>query len=278
MSSLVEQTHGEDVAWGEVRSACAARDWRRAWEAVGVDHEGDATPGEAYIFGVARRMSAVSAALFHWRSERRSEIHKRMMARIRHKQAKAAGPHGVAPLPEYEASWARIKAIASWESSAAAQHVSRAKVVVVQDMRVTVGGVDLTYFDESSRFTREAFDRMADTLRAGELRIPSSVRDDARAVLDDLIAGLALARPVVTLPSDRTVTWVDHDGSPLEDLRRAMQSMQRSPVTCTLAMHEDVARALASHPDLRPLTQTRAERANLNPNPRGPAQRKRMGR
>lgn len=274
MSSLDEMTHGEDLDWGEVRSACAARDWRRAWEAVGVDHEGDATPGEVYLFGVAKGVRAVSAALFHWRSERRSEIHERMMARIRHKQAKTPGPHGVPPLPEYEASWARIKQVASWESSAAAQHVSKLAVKVVQDVRITVGGVELGELNAASRFTREAFDRLVDALPTGGLGIPASVRDDAHAVLADLLTKGAAERSTVALPSDMRMRWVDHEGSPLEDLRQAMELR----ATGTLTMHEDVARALANHPDLRPLTQARAERAGLNPNPRGPAQRKRRAR
>lgn len=292
--SLDEQTHGEAIDWGEVRSACAARDWRRAWETVGVDHEGAATPGEVYLFGVAKGVRAVSAALFHWRSERRSEIDKRMMARIRHKQAKAQGPHGVAPLPEYEASWTRIKAIAAWESSAKAQHVSKVKPTMGVDMAsgrdfsAVVNAIDLTYFGESSRFTREAFDRLAETLRSSELRIPSSVQHDARTVLDDLIAMRAMDRPVLALPSDMQMRWVEHEGSPLEGLRRSMA--QREATRGTLIMSQDTAHALRQIPELRDLPYVIDEMAGrqifvapnglnpLTPNPRGPAQRKRRGR
>lgn len=102
--TLDETTNPADVEWGEVRSACAAKDWRRAWEVVGTDHTGEATPGEAYIFGNARRLACVSAALRHWYLE----------------------SLGMAGFGGRDKTWkdryARIKVIAAWESSAAAQY------------------------------------------------------------------------------------------------------------------------------------------------------------
>ncbi len=105
--TLDEPTAPADLDWGEVRSACAAKDWRRAWEVVGTDHEGEATPGEVYIFGNAQRQSAVSAALRHWYLESLS----------------LSGFGGCDKT--WKGRYARIKTIAAWESSAAAQHVKR---------------------------------------------------------------------------------------------------------------------------------------------------------
>lgn len=281
MSSLDEQTHGEDLDWGEVRSACAERDWRRAWEAVGTDHRCDATPGEIYIFGAARRLSAVSAAMRHWYLE-------------------SLGLSGFGGRDQtWKDRYARIKVIASWESSAAAQHVSRVKPTMGVDMAsghsfsAALNGVDLTYFDESARFTREAFDRMADTLRAGEVRIPSSVQGDARAVLDDMLTKGSAER-LETLPGNMRMTWVDHEGSPLDDLIRAANQPRMSG---TLVMSQGTARALRNLPELRTETTFGVDGhrrvidalagdqvwvvpndfIKTNPNPRGPAQRKRRG-
>lgn len=275
--SLDETTHGEDLDWGEVRSACAAKDWRRAWGAVGIDHEGEATPGEIYIFGAARRAWAVAPALRHWRAERDAVYDEHIKQRLRSAQAWRE----IAPLDKGE-MWRRIKRLAGVGSSAKAQHVAAlarpgALLAGFKSFKATVGGVELTQFDDASQVKREAFGRLTETLRAGELRIPSSVQDDARAVLDDLLTKGAAERSTVALPSSMRMRWVDHEGSPLEDLRQAMMTLRR-PVGATLTMSQDTARALANHPDLRPLTQAGAEKTGLNPHPRGPAQRKRRGR
>ena len=114
--TLDETTNPADVEWGEVRSAVAAKDWRRAWEVVGTDHMGEATPGEAYIFGNARRLACVSAALMAWRHV---EMPPGFGASVWRRLTGPEGRFGNA----YASRWARIKVIAAWESSAAAQYV-----------------------------------------------------------------------------------------------------------------------------------------------------------
>lgn len=106
MSDLSETTQGEEIKWGELRSACARKDWRVAWEVVGVDCTGQVTLGEVYIFALARRVSAVSAALRHW-----------YLGSLRQKK------FGDGPYMTWPERYARIKGIAIWESRAAAQFV-----------------------------------------------------------------------------------------------------------------------------------------------------------
>lgn len=115
--TLDETTNPADVEWGEVRSAVAEKDWRRAWEVVGTDHEGEATPGEAYIFGNARRLACVSAALIAWRGVALpipSSGLRSSLSEVREIGARVLARN---------ARWQRIKTIAAWESSAAAQYV-----------------------------------------------------------------------------------------------------------------------------------------------------------
>lgn len=174
--SLDETTHGEDLDWGEVRSACAAKDWRRAWGAVGIDHEGEATPGEIYIFGAARRAWAVAPALRHWRAERDAVYDEHIKQRLRSAQAWRE----IAPLDKGE-MWRRIKRLAGVGSSAKAQHVAAlarpgALLAGFKSFKATVGGVELTQFDDASQVKREAFGRLTETMRAGELRIPTSAQ------------------------------------------------------------------------------------------------------
>jgi hypothetical protein len=234
VSSLDEQTHGEDVAWGEVRSSCAARDWRRAWEAVGVDHEGGVTPGEVYIFGAARLLACVSAALFHWRAAYRTELEDRTYY---HHPGLRVPPS----MPPYEASWARIKAIASWRSSAKAQYAERVAPVV---------GVDCT----TDTWAASGAMRFSMTVngRPIEMFAPRS---------DEVIAG-----------------WPEPIAAPLEDLRQAMA--QREPVRGTVVMSPAVARQLERMGQAAASGSTLAAACtrSTNPNPRGPAQRKRRGR
>lgn len=123
--TLDETTNPADVEWGEVRSAVAAKDWRRAWEVVGTDHTGEATPGEAYIFGNARRVACVSAALLHWRDQFKMQVEGIRYEYNNRRLRSAKAWRDIPPLPLYEESWTRIKAIAAWESSAAAQYVGR---------------------------------------------------------------------------------------------------------------------------------------------------------
>jgi hypothetical protein len=117
------------VDWGEARSACEARDWRRAWQAVGTDNTGDATPGETYLLNKAARARATAAALYHWREIREREV----------------------PLARGNVSWLRIKRIAGWSSQARAQYAKRSQYVawdvgpggdrtVVQHFRLTING------------------------------------------------------------------------------------------------------------------------------------------
>lgn len=212
--SLDEQTHGEDLDWGEVRSACAECDWRRAWKAVGTDQVGPATPGEAYILSAARRAWSVAPALRHWRAERDAVYDKHIKQRLKSAQAWRE----IAPLDKGE-MWRRIKRLAGMESSAAAQHVSRAQPRGFSV--ITLNGKPIG------------------------MSAPGS-------------------------------PWAVPDTPLLEDMRQVLA--QRGPMRGNLTMSLDTARALANHPDLRPLTQARAERADLNPNPRGPAQRKRRAR
>lgn len=113
----------QEIAWSELRSACHRKAWREAWEIVGTDHTGDATPGEVYIFGVAREVRAVTAALKAWReaalpaqalmlrqAETASDVET---IRVRRMMARKIGE---------DAGWQRIKQVVAWESQAAAQH------------------------------------------------------------------------------------------------------------------------------------------------------------
>lgn len=96
------------VDWAELRSACHRCAWQEVWAIVGTDHVGAPAPGEVYIFGVARRHSAVTAALRGWYLESLSRP----------------------PKPDHDKTWkdrfARIKQVAAWESKVAAQYVSAA--------------------------------------------------------------------------------------------------------------------------------------------------------
>lgn len=147
----------QEIAWSELRSACHRKAWREAWEIVGTDHTGDATPGEVYIFGVARQVRAVTAALKAWREaalpaqtimlrqvETASDVEtlsvRRMMAR---KIGEDAG-------------WQRIKRVAAWKSQAAAQHdphvIERRAAAVMRlamgsGARITVGGRGMTMYE-----------------------------------------------------------------------------------------------------------------------------------
>lgn len=96
------------VDWAELRSACHRRAWQDAWEIVGTDHVGAPAPGEVYIFGVARRDRAVTAALRGWYLESLSW----------------SGFGGRDKT--WKDRFARIKQVAAWESKVAAQYVSAA--------------------------------------------------------------------------------------------------------------------------------------------------------
>lgn len=125
-----------DLDWSALRSACHRKAWREAWEIVGTDHTGNATPGEVYIFGLARQARAVAAALASW--------------------CYVSGDTGTILFKG--ASWARIKQIAAWESQAAAQHdphvmARRAAAVMRLAMasgaRITVGGREITGYQSA---------------------------------------------------------------------------------------------------------------------------------
>lgn len=106
--TLDEPTAPADVDWSEIRSATEARDWRRAWQAVGTDHAGDATPGETYLLSKAARAKATAAALVAWR-----------------KVEMDAGTIFIGA--DAARVWQRIKRIAGWTSQAAAQYTPRPK-------------------------------------------------------------------------------------------------------------------------------------------------------
>ena len=106
--TLDEPTAPADVDWSEIRSATEARDWRRAWQAVGTDHAGDATPGETYLLSKAARAKATAAALVAWR-----------------KVEMDAGTIFIGA--DAHRVWERIKHIAGWTSQARAQYKPRPK-------------------------------------------------------------------------------------------------------------------------------------------------------
>jgi hypothetical protein len=106
--TLDEPTAPADIDWSEIRSATEARDWRRAWQAVGTDHAGDATPGETYLLSKAARAKATAAALVAWR-----------------KVEMDAGTIFIGA--DAARVWERIKRIAGWTSQAAAQYKPRTK-------------------------------------------------------------------------------------------------------------------------------------------------------
>lgn len=124
-----------DLDWGALRSACHRKAWREAWGIIGVDHTGDATPGEVYIFGVARQARAVAAALASWRDvflgprlvpvrrgfDPKYPVHNGHYYTIHARVYKALKKEAHA-LDRHELHWQRIKQIAAWESQAAAQH------------------------------------------------------------------------------------------------------------------------------------------------------------
>lgn len=148
----------QEIAWHELRSACHRKAWREAWEIVGTDHTGGATPGEVYIFGVARQARAVSAALKAWREvalpaqaimlrqvETASEVETRSVRRM---MARKIGE---------DAGWQRIKQVAAWESEAAAQHDpehrrrhARAAARRAVDARITINGREITGYHGAS--------------------------------------------------------------------------------------------------------------------------------
>lgn len=136
--TLDEPTAPADVDWSEIRSATEARDWRRAWQAVGTDHTGDATPGETYLLSKAARAKATAAALVAWRDallEPRLAPHRRAFDPLnadhverqpqfeqRHRKAMTSEAHA---LDAHGESWQRIKRIAGWTSQARAQYDER---------------------------------------------------------------------------------------------------------------------------------------------------------
>lgn len=139
-----------DLDWGALRSACHRKAWREAWEIIGVDHTGDATPGEVYIFGVARQARAVAAAMLGWRQASMPQPLRGASAWNR------LSGNGLRLASEYQARWARIKQIAGWKSQAAAQHdphvmARRAAAVMRLAMasgaHITVGGREITAYN-----------------------------------------------------------------------------------------------------------------------------------
>ena len=135
--TLDEPTAPADVDWSEIRSATEARDWRRAWQAVGTDHAGDATPGETYLLSKAAHAKATAAALVAWRNalleprlapQRRAfdplnadHVERQPQFEQRHRKAMTSEAHA---LDAHGESWQRIKRIAGWTSQAAAQYAS----------------------------------------------------------------------------------------------------------------------------------------------------------
>jgi hypothetical protein len=135
--TLDEPTAPADIDWSEIRSATEARDWRRAWQAVGTDHAGDATPGETYLLSKAARAKATAAALVAWRQDAHVLYSSALANRDALPQTSA---HALRELATC-AAWQRIKRIAGWSSQAAAQYKPRA--TKAQRARgVTFDGVD----------------------------------------------------------------------------------------------------------------------------------------
>lgn len=103
-----------ELEWGELRSACAARDWQRAWGVVGTDHAGAWTVGELYLLDKARRARAVAAALLMWRHIHRNDLDFGMLGVPEDRKFQAA-------CLAKDALWQRLKLMAAWESDAVAQ-------------------------------------------------------------------------------------------------------------------------------------------------------------
>jgi hypothetical protein len=120
--TLDEPTAPADIDWSEIRSATEARDWRRAWQAVGTDHTGDATPGETYLLSKAARAKATAAALVAWRQDAHVLYSSALANRDALPQTSA---HALRELATC-AAWQRIKRIAGWTSQARAQYKPRA--------------------------------------------------------------------------------------------------------------------------------------------------------
>lgn len=213
--TLDEPTAPADVDWSEIRSATEARDWRRAWQAVGTDHTGDATPGETYLLSKAARAKAAAAALVAWR---KVEMPLRM-ARIdeRHENGGLAPDlmrNGLHNLARTE-GWQRIKRIAGWVSQARAQYNRRGVPYAAWDVssrgdRPIVQNFQLMINGEVQNVTvpqgwGEMHDRLADQLQAA---MPAGLSPGYR-VIDDFrqeYQGIPPAEPVVLTRGNGGIT------------------------------------------------------------------------
>lgn len=208
---------GEAIDWGGLRSACARKAWREAWALVGVEHDGDPTPGELYIFGAARPVLSMAAALRGWYLE------SEMMP-------------GVDKPTVWVARWQRIKGIARWESQTAraveAQRAyKKAKLegwlaqIVHHDLSAPAGPFFLSAFDMD-------LERAAN-IAAGALRLND--RPLERFELE----------PIRIEPGHQA--W-ETSGDPLGDLLRARDAAERITGDF-IVMGHNVARALIQFGD-----------------------------
>lgn len=238
--ALDESTAPHDLDWGEVRSACAAKDWRRAWEVVGTYHEGEATPGEVYIFSNARRASCTSAALMAWRSQ----ALPLQTAMLRYVEASSdVETHTVRKSIALKLGtnepWTRIKGIAAWESSAAAQYSDEAVqcskhahdwALRVECMEMSVGGVPIRgmagdgagYYDESAHITPEMIARVAAMRGEGETNGAMSTTRNPFVAFNDaeVLRELSKIRAMSTTTRDALARFGLNNPAPRGPARR----------------------------------------------------------
>ena len=258
--SLDELTAPADVDWSEIRSATEARDWRRAWQAVGTNHAGDATPGETYLLSKAARAKATAAALVAWR-----------------KVEMDAGTIFIGA--DAARVWERIKRIAGWTSQARAQYKPRASKA--QRARgVTFDGVD------DSPLSNNILGGRYSTVNVGDFVVADDVESfeqalalslaDYRAADEDaaMTRGNGGITGTVTIPPSASRSIAAMLATQARLTGGAAMSVEREGDTITITPSSDMIRWQRPDPAAATSHVGIATHAT-NPNPRGPQTRRR---